>query len=467
MTPSKLTIPLIIGILGTVTFDLSPIALGYGMTMNVCFVLFAGLMFVVSFWDRRVLGYATVLSACNPANQQANLSFSFMLAVLTILKESKAVSQVLWALGRRRWWRLFLAAFFLIGLSVLFWPPDMRSRITEVKQALSRLGYLVALPLAVGLTVRTRQDGIRAVSLLCLLAVALLAVFFLWGHVGMVTYRAPEGGGTFGVEQFIGNISLNFVRTQVCIVLAAFAAGTLALGLGTGLNLRGFLFCLVSCVCVFMIMQIASVGSAFSMACGMAMAAFGYFGSRPSPRRILLGVTFIAIVGAALFWAMSGSESVLTQRIENKLSAPEIDRAQYWEDGMKEISKTPFGEGWSYRTGHSDWQLYLLSYGWSTGLLYIAATASLFLSLCRSLLRQRGSVDCLSSTLLLVGLATLSVYSVNSILDMLSANIGYYETVWALILTSVTVVNIAEGTEQARMSNGGRISLLNYRSFSK
>jgi len=454
MTTSKLTAPLLLGIAGTIGFNVLPILLGYGMPMNFLFVLYAGTMFILSFADRRVLGYATVLAACNPANQQANLSFSFLLAVLTIFKESRAVLRVIRRLGKRRWWWLLLAAFLLIGLSVPFWPSALRSMMTEVKQALSRLGYLVAFPLAVGLTVRTRPDGVRVVSLLCLMSVAFFVVFFFWGQTGMVTYSTIEGSAQIGVEQFIGNIPLNFVRTQVCIILAALTAGTLALGVGIGLKLRAIPLYLASCICVFMVMQLASVGSAFALVGGIGITALGYFGIRLSPRRILLGVIIFAIVGSALFWVTFGSENALSNRINSKFSAGEIDRMVFWEDGFREIWKTPFGVGWSYRAGHSDWQLFLLSYGWPTGLLYIAAAGSLFLSIWRALRRHRTAVYRESITLLLVGLAVLSVYFINSVLDMLSANIGYYETVWALILTSATVVVVTDGAERATRSNG-------------
>src|SRR5664279_4727340 len=124
--PSKITTPLFLAIAGTIGFDLLPIVFGYGMAMNICFMPYAGLMFFLSYSDRRVLGYATVLSACNPANYLANLSFSFLLAILAIIKEFPAVGQVIQQLGKRRWWWLFLAAFLLIVLSIPFWPSGLR-----------------------------------------------------------------------------------------------------------------------------------------------------------------------------------------------------------------------------------------------------------------------------------------------------------------------------------------------------
>jgi hypothetical protein len=461
MTAPKITLPLIVGIAGTIGFDLSSIALGYGMTMNVFFLLYVGIMFVLSFFDRRVLGYATVLSACNPANYTANLSFSFLLAIVTIFRESAAVGRVIRELGNRRWWWLFLAAFLLVGLSVPSWPPDLRDILTEVKQALSRLGYLAAFPLAVGLTIRTRRDGVRAVSLLCLTSVAFLVGFYLWGQSGFSVAIAARGFEAIGVEQHIGNVYLNFNRTQVCIPLAALAAVALALGVSTSPNPRSMPYYVVSALCVYLIMSLASTGSIIAMVCGMSIVALGLLGVHLSLGRVLLVVILLSIVGSTLYWSVFHTENALRVRMQYKIAEIErtgIDRQPFWEDGIAEISKKPFGEGWSERTGHSDWLLFMLSYGWATGLLYVAAAGSLFWSMWRRLGWQTEVADRQSIALLLVGLAALSVYLVNSMLDMLSANIGYYETVWALILTPAAVMAIADAAAHSveRASSGLR-----------
>jgi hypothetical protein len=430
------------------------------MALNVCFILYAGIMFVLSYSDPRVLGYATVLSACNPANAQANLSFSFLLAVLTIFKGAPAMGRVTVVLGKRRWWWLFLAAFLLIGLSVPFWPADPRAMITEVKEALGRLGYLAVFPLAVGLTIRTPRDGVRAVSLLCLVSIAFLAAFYYWGQAGREVISAVPGGGSIGVQQYIGSISLDFVRTQVCIVLAALATVALALGVGVGVNRRALPFFLGSGICAFMMIQLASVGSALAMVCGMAVLALWYVGVRRSPGGILLGVLLLAAVGSALYWVVIRSENALAYRVVEKALQFEtggIDRQVFWQEGIAEIAKTPFGQGWSTETGHSDWLVFLLSYGWLTGLLYLAAAGTLFVSMWRAMRRFRGAVDRQLIILLPAGLAALSVYSANSIPDMLSANIGYYETVWALILTpaAVMAVTLTLAPRRGRSRTGG------------
>ena len=457
MTPSKITIPLLLGIAGTIGFNLSPIVLGFGMTMIVCFLVYAGIMLFLSFADRRVLGYATVLSACNPANSLANLSFSFLLAILTIIKGSPAVGRVVWELGKHRWWWLYLSAFILIGLSVPFWPSDLRETITEVKQALSRLGYLVAFPLAVGLTIRTSRDGVRAVSLLCLISVVLFAVFYFKGQAGKEVIAAVvKGGEPISVVQHIGNIYMNFSRTQVCIPMAALAAVSLALGIGLGLNLRALPFYMASGICVFMITLLASVGSAFAMVCGMVVVALVYFRDRLFQGRIVLGVILFSIVGSALYWSVFQTENMLSERIKFKTAQIEtsgIDRQEFWVDGISEICNEPFGEGWTTRTGHSDWLLFSLSYGWPTGLLYIAASGSLLLSSWRALRRRRDAADRQSRMLLMVGLAALTVYLINAILDMLSANIGYYQIVWALILTPAAVMAVSDASKRTTKSS--------------
>ena len=460
MMPYKIAVPLFVGIIFTFGFNLSPILFGGEMTMNICFLLYAGFMLALSFADRRVLGYATVLSACNPANSIANLSFSLLLAILTIFKEHLALGRVIQELGKSRWWRLFLLAFLLIGLSVPFWNLDMRNMITEFKQALSRLGYLVVFPLAVGLTIRNLKDGCQALSLLCLMSIAFLVIFYLFGQTGHTIIVAVEGGDTIGVEQFIGNISLNFVRTQVCIPIAALAAVALALGMGFSGYRRALLFYLASGFCVFMITSLASIGSFIALLSGMGVVTFGYFKNRISPLRILLGIVLLSAVGLALYWVAFQSDTMIAKRIELKtkeINTTGIDRIKFWEEGIRLILITPFGSGWDVEKilTHNDFMLYFVAYGWLTGLLYLWGSLLLFLWLWRMLHRQEEVkiTAQLLRTHLLAGLGVLTVYSLNAFLDMLSANIGYYQTLWALILTPGTVVAVTGASKQSKKIN--------------
>jgi hypothetical protein len=275
MRASRISVPLFVGIVGAIGFNFSPILLGYGMAMNACFLAYASTILFLSFADSRVLGYATVLSACNPANSLANLSFSLLLALLTIIKEYRSVRNLISELGSCRWWLLMLGAFALIIISVPAWSTDMNGITTEVKQALSRLGFIVVFPVAIALTIRSRLDGVRVVSLLFLLSVSIFSFFYFTGQTGTDVITAVKGGDNVGVEQHIGNIYMNFVRTQVCIPIAALVTVGLALAIGAGITWRGLQFFLAICLIVLMIMQLASTGSAFAMVCGMGVIAFG------------------------------------------------------------------------------------------------------------------------------------------------------------------------------------------------
>jgi hypothetical protein len=459
MTQAKITLPLFVGIAGTIVFNLSPIALGYGVGMNLCFMLYAGVMLFLSVADRRVLGYAIVLSACNPANTLAYMSYSFLLAGLTVLYAFSGVGRVIWELGKRRWWYLYLAAFILVGLSVPFWPADLRAMLTEVKNSTSRLGYLVVFPLAIGLTIRTPRDGVRAVSLLCLMAAAFFVLFYFRGSESMAA-------GSNELQRYVGNIYLGFQRTGVCIPLAVLATCGFALGVNTGLNYRAVPFYLTTVICVIMIMQLGSIGSALAMICGMGVIALGYFGIRLSLGRILFGFILFFTVGSGLYWAVFHTENFLSQRIEEKtkqLDKTGIDRMVFWEEGTTAILNNPFGSGWSTLKGHSDWLLYLISYGWATGLLYIAAAGTLFLSMWRSMRRNRNPDGRTLSMLLMVGLAGLTVYMVNSIFDMPSAGIGYYQTEWALILTAAAVAAVTDSTTRNENRNNFGVPVFPYK----
>lgn len=446
---SKMNIPLFLAIVLTIGFNLAPIAVGPGMALTALFVPYAGLLFILSLSDRRVLGYGAVLTACNPANDITKLSFSLLLAVVAIGKEFSGIGEVVRELGARGWWKLYVGALLLVGLSVPCWYPSLPVMITEAKHVLSHLGYLVALPLAVGLTIRTPRDGVRAISLLCLMAVAQHALFFFFGSEGAAVDTSDTTITSIGVRDVmrqIGHALLNFNRTQTCIPLAAMAAGTVSLAVSAGLRLRAAPFYLACGACVVMIMHLASTGSAFAMVCGMSVLAIGYQVGRVSLGRILLGGVLFSLIGLTLFGAIFYTDNYLATRIALKVQAGNIDRWELWMEGVSYIVRNPIGGGWPFLSkgrisGHDDFFVYMIAYGWPTGLLYIAAAGRLFLSMAQSLIRKRFESPQVR-VLLLVGMAGLTVYVVNSILDMLSGNIGFYQTVWAMILTSATVVAV-------------------------
>jgi hypothetical protein len=459
---SKLTTPVLLGIVATIGFNLVPIMFGMRMMTDVCFVPYAWLMLLLSNRDQRVLGYAAVLTACNLANGPTLLSFSFLMAILAIVKEFSELGPAILRLKTHHWWHLYLVAFLLIGLSAPFWITDLRMAMNEVKLAVSCLGYLVVLPLAVGLTIRTLQDGIRVVSLLCLMSVGLLGLFYFFGTSGVdIDTSLNVLDESLLVYKQVGQAIMNFNRTQVCIVLAVLVVGSLSLAVDIGLNLRTALFYLAAATCFFMIVQLASTGSVFAMACGMAIVFWGSITAIQSHRRILFVILIFSIMGGIIYLSAFVATTTLTTRVYEKVAAGQIDRWDLWEAGIKYILDTPFGCGWilmmKEKSGHSDFLNFLISYGWLTGLVYIAATGWLFLSLLHVLIRQRDKIP-QSRILLLVGMASIAVYTVNSIFDMPSGNIGYFQTLWALILTSATTVAVTGvakvGTDRSDGSTG-------------
>lgn len=451
---ARLTVPLILSIAGTIVFNFSPIVFGSGMTMNFIFLGYAGIMFILSFADRRALGYATVLTACNPGNYEANLSYSFLLAMLTLIKEAPIAGPVIRELRKNSWWVHLLYAFLLIGLSIPMWPLDLRLWVAEIKQALSRLGYLVAFPVAIALTIRTQRDGIRAVSLLSLLSIAFIFIFYFWGQPGKLLSSTNIQVGIYDQGQHIfysiGNVSMNLLRTQVCILIATIGAVLCALGVAGGFCRVAF-FYTVSCACIYMISLLASTASFLAMIFGIVVVILGYFRNRLSLGSIVLGLFASSLLGSAFYWIIFHSQSMLSKRLALKMHAGQIDRMVLWKEAIKHTMINPLGEGWLSKTvvGHSDFLLNLLAYGWLTGLFYIAATCSLFFWMWRALQRHRDVLDLQSRVLLLAGLAALSVYCVNAVFDMLSANIEYFQIVWALILTPVVVTAVTEATERA------------------
>ncbi len=446
----RLTFAVVAAIGASIGFNLSPIWVGNGLWLNVLFLVYAGFLVFLHFMDTRVLGYAMVLTACNPANYVANLSFSLALAIIILLVRIEALGWAARQLARRGWWVLFLLAFVFIALSIPRWIPNTRIWITEVKQAVSRIGYIVMFSLAVVMTIPSKKDALRSVSILAVMAVSILVLFYVWGVPGI-----PIGTGsgdwmthaTREVFMQIGQGYMNFNRTSVCIVLAALAVVNLALGIGRGRTSFALIFHGAAIASVALLMRLASTGSAFAMVCGMAVIAFGYLALRPTAGRVISTVLLFSVVGGALFWAVFRTENRLAERIALKVGEGRIDRWPLWVEGITYTLQTPIGTGWTDRTtaAHSDWLLYFVNYGWLSGLGYFLGSAWLFWQLARQVLGEARSRP-ETRTLVLVALASLTVYGVNSILDMLSANLTYYNIVWACILTPSAALAVEEDT---------------------
>jgi hypothetical protein len=302
--------------------------------------------------------------------------------------------------------------------------------------------------LAVGSTLRTPRDGVRAIFLLSLTTAGLLVVFH---HFGTMGTNLTLNTNSQDVFKTIGGISMNFQRTQVCIILAMLAVISLALGVSSGLRLRATPAYAIMCACIYLILVMASTGSALAMVCGFAAVMFGYYGNRLSLGKILLGSVLFAFIGVGFYFAVIETDNMLSRRIEEKskqLDKSGIDRMKFWVDGLEVTANNPLGMGFlNVKTGHSEWLHFSIGYGWVTSGCYISMNFMLLFSLLRSLFRKIVK-DPLATPLLLAGLGGLAVYIVNSVTDMLSANFCYYETGWALILTSALVIMVSETNAQ-------------------
>jgi hypothetical protein len=340
-----------------------------------------------------------------------------------------------------------------VVFSIPAWLSDARDFVSEMKHLASRLGYLLLLSLAVGSTLRTPRDGVRAIFLLCATATSIFVVFYFFGQVG---FNLAAGANLGDVFLTVGKIPITYLRTQVCFIVAIIAVVALALGIYSKLRLRAFPAYLIVCACVFLIMTFASTGSALALICGFAVVVLGYFGNRLSLGTLLWGTILFSFVGVGFYFAVFETDNLLSERIEVKSKQYErigIDRMQFWMEGIETSLNNPFGIGWigwmNSKTGHSDWQIYSIAYGWATGGCYLLMNIALFCTLLRSLLRNTIK-DPFAAPLLVASLGGLTVYMVNSILDMLSANIFFYETSWALILTAATVITVAEVNAAAK-----------------
>jgi hypothetical protein len=454
---------LLFGIGATCAFDFIPIFLGFGWATDIFFAfLYLPLIILLARADKRVLGYSTVLAACGTTGAVAHVSYSLMLALVTAVVRSGDLRRLLSVFGRHTWWRLLLTMSVVVMLTVLgsgfnHSAPEL---VGQLKAGLSLWGYLVLLPLAVGLTIDDAGDGVRLVAMLSVVSVSALTSFYVFGDVGFGVSRstllvAPEfsiGSAAGEVTRHIGQIHLNFNRTQVGTVLASLGATLWVLVLIVRSHRMPFLLGFVACVYLFS--QTASIGSSAACIAGIVVASAAYMRTgRPGKKSTrLFAVAAVLTLSAVLVF--SQTENIFMNRTAAKVVEFDevgIDRSDVWMDGLRAIAQAPFGEGFSWRTGHSDWVVFTLGYGWLAGMFLILGVARLLGFLWREV-SSVGTNGLQDAQLLLLGLAPLVSYALNAVLDMPSANFGYFQTIWCLILTPTAVAAVLIGSRWRAMA---------------
>lgn len=443
---SKMTIPLFLAICAAVAFDLAPIFVGDGMMLHLIFGGLVVVLVVLSAGDRRAWAYGTVLTVCNPVNSIATAPYSVLLLAVALVLGSRSQNSGWGHIMRQLWWRLLALTLVAAAITLPTWGATEGGVMTSTKMTLCHLGYIVMLPLLLASTMERVQDGVRLIMVLLFTAIGIQALFYFAGE------RGTPDSVTVAIwhQDFflrVGKAFMNYNRTQVCIILAALVAGSFGLGLGL-LRLIQFPIYAAAAIGVFMVMQLASTGSAAAMAMGLTAGALGYLAARRSAKHWVLAIGLSLIAATALTWAVFSTDNLLAKRIEMKMQAQQIDRIGHWTRSIDKIMSSPVGRGWTLEVEprvycHNDFFVYFLSYGWPAGILYFTASMVLLATFARHML-QTDLSQRYRSTLLLAGGATLVVYIANSITDMLSANVAYYETVWAVILVAATMECVGE-----------------------
>jgi hypothetical protein len=445
-TSSRLSVPVILGIIATIVFCLLPIQIGHEYLLYGAFIMYGGLVVLLAALDRRVLGYATVLSVCNPANP-FRIPYPLVLCALVCILYYSHVREVMGRLARTWWWPLFVVAYLGAFLTAPFWGPGLREFVVEARDASHRLGFLVLLPIVVGACFTSSRDALRAVLLLILLAVGIQSLFYFAGTKGfpddIVSFARLRVRETYHA---VGHSWLNYNRTLVCISVAALTAGCFGVVMTSRNIVVRLIYAGLTIPCGYMLMTLASTGSALALACGVVAICLAY----GALYRSLKGMAILLVLGGAglvsLYALLFLFDSELAQRLALKIRQSNegyIDRWTRWVMSIESIAVTVLGRGFTTRIPHTendthnDFFVYFVSYGWVTGAAYATGVA---IVLARFVKRIRAAkwTEPAVQRLLIIGIGVCSVYIVNSILDMLSASVVYYQTVWAIILTAAT-----------------------------
>lgn len=305
------------------------------------------------------------------------------------------------------------------------------------------LGPFLLLP-AVYLRMRESRDHAANLKglLFCLIVPSTLILISakLFGTVAnaweasLHVASLPEGF----LQYQLGNVIVNFLRTEVGFILAALICASTAVTFsqikGPYRLLAGA--CLVSNV--VLLLATGSFGSIFACLCGVAAIFYTQFRT-VSVTRVLVSV---AIICCMLFLTYSLSppsmKEYLGKRYELRVVKGDKDRLWLWARAVEHLLQHPEGVGLTLVVGdevksyiHNDYLVYAVSYGLIGGLAYAALVMGLLISFLQ--VRKGATGDPYALAIHLAGLGVIVAIAVNSITDHMNSNRWYFNVIWSII----------------------------------
>lgn len=351
------------------------------------------------------------------------------------------------ALFRLPKWLLVSALLTLTGVvtSMGNWISDDLIRSLMRQGALAYnlyLGPFLILPAAYLGMRHSRDHALNLKGLLFCLIIPSTVLLLSAKLIGAVTNEweaslHAESLADGFLRYRLGNVMVNFLRTEVGFILAALICAATAVATSSvGATLR-----LLAGGCVgtnaFLLLSTGSFGSGFSCLCGICVILMAQL--RRDPLRALASVTAVfAILLLTYQFAPSGVKGYLAKRYQHRVVRADTDRVALWARGVDHLLRHPEGSGFTFTAGegvktyiHNDYLVYGVSYGVIGGLGYLCLVAGVLLSF----LNVPGNAlrDPAALAVYLAGLGVTVALALNSITDHSNENRWYFNVIWSLI----------------------------------
>jgi O-antigen ligase len=244
----------------------------------------------------------------------------------------------------------------------------------------------------------------------------------------------PEGF----LQYRLGNVVVNFLRTEVGFILAALICASTAIAASKVKCMYRLLAGACLILNAFLLLATGSFGSGFACFCGLAAIFYSQFRTVG----VLKVLVSLAVICSMLFLTYSFSspsmKAYLGKRYENRVSNANTDRLVLWARGADQLLQNPEGVGWTLSVGdrvksffHNDYLTYAVSYGFIGGLAYTFLIVGLLISFFQVRKSAIDDPSMLASSL--AGLGVIVAVAVNSMTDHMTENRWYFNLIWSVI----------------------------------